>query len=67
MINVAGYAPLAFPERGVVRMGGWSERLLEILSLLEVEDSVAWIRSGAWERTTAPVAPVEEPEDEERR
>ncbi|RTI02521.1 TROVE domain-containing protein [Thermus scotoductus] len=67
VINVAGYAPLAFPERGVVRMGGWSERLLEILFLLEVKDPVAWIRSGAWERTTAPVAPVEEPEDEERR
>lgn len=67
VVNVAGYAPLAFPERGVVRMGGWSERLLEILFLLEEGDPVAWIKSGAWERTTAPVAPAEETGEEEGR
>jgi len=64
VVNVVGYHPLAFPERGVVRVGGWSERLLELLFLLEVDDPVAWIRSGGWE-TAAPAAPPSEDEEEE--
>jgi hypothetical protein len=65
VVNVAGYHPLAFPERGVVRVGGWSERLLELLFLLEVDDPVAWIRSGGWE-ATVPFAPSPEDEEEGR-
>jgi len=55
VVNVAGYPFLAFPENGVVRVGGWSERLLEILTLMEACDPVAWIRNGEWraEKATA--------------
>ena len=62
VVNVAGYRPLAFPERGVVRAGGWSERLLEVLVLLEAHDPVAWVRSGGWE-ASVPVAPSLEDEE----
>lgn len=48
LVNVAGYAPLAFPEQGVVRVGGFSERLLALLPLLESRDPLAWVRTGAW-------------------
>lgn len=48
LVNVAGYAPLAIPEQGVVRVGGFSERLLALLPLLESQDPVAWVRTGAW-------------------
>lgn len=48
LVNVAGYAPLAFPEQGVVRVGGFSERLLALLPLLESHDPLAWVRMGAW-------------------
>jgi 60 kDa SS-A/Ro ribonucleoprotein len=65
VVNVAGYSPLAFPERGVTRVGGWSERLLEVLALLEARDPVAWIRSGGWQ-TTASVSSAPEDEEEER-
>ncbi len=65
VVNVAGYSPLAFPERGVTRLGGWSERLFEVLALLEARDPVAWIRSGGWQ-TTASVSSAPEDEEEER-
>jgi 60 kDa SS-A/Ro ribonucleoprotein len=55
VVNVAGYPFLAFPENGIVRVGGWSERLLEILALMESNDPVAWIRNGKW-KTRAPVS-----------
>jgi hypothetical protein len=48
VVNVAGYPFLAFPEDRVVRVGGWSERLLEVLTLLEARDPVSWVRSGGW-------------------
>jgi len=51
VVNVAAYPHIPPPEGGVVRLGGWSERLLEVLALFEARDPVAWIRSGGW-RTT---------------
>jgi hypothetical protein len=68
VVNVAGYPFLAFPENGVVRVGGWSERLLEILSLMEARDPVAWIRNGEWRTRTTPAylaSPSENEEDVE--
>jgi hypothetical protein len=59
VVNVAGYAFLAFPEDGVVRVGGWSERVLEVLALLEKRDPVAWIRSGGWKATVTIPSPSE--------
>jgi hypothetical protein len=50
---------LAFPEDGVVRVGGWSERVLEVLSLLEKRDPVAWIRNGEWKATASVFSPSE--------
>jgi 60 kDa SS-A/Ro ribonucleoprotein len=61
VVNVAGYPFLAFPENGVVRVGGWSERLLDILTLMEARDPVAWIRNGEW-RTRAPLSSPSENE-----
>jgi 60 kDa SS-A/Ro ribonucleoprotein len=49
----------------MTRVGGWSERLLEVLALLEARDPVAWIRSGGWQ-TTASVPSSPEDEEEER-
>jgi hypothetical protein len=54
VVNVAGYPFLAFPEDGVVRIGGWSERLLEILALLEESDPVAWVRNEGWRNRSFP-------------
>jgi 60 kDa SS-A/Ro ribonucleoprotein len=51
VVNVAAYPHMAPPEGGVVRVGGWSERLLEFLALLETGNPLAWIQSGEW-RTT---------------
>jgi len=51
LVNVAAYPHIAPPEGGVVRVGGWSERLLEFLALLETKNPLAWIQSGGW-RTT---------------
>ena len=45
VINMAGYEPLAFPPDGVIRVGGFSERLLHLLPALEAEDPLRWIRS----------------------
>lgn len=59
VVNVAGYPFLAFPEDGVVRVGGWSERVLEVLSLLEKRDPVAWIRNGEWKATASVFSPSE--------
>jgi hypothetical protein len=59
VVNMAGYFPLAFPEDGVVRVGGWSERILEVLALLEKRDPVAWIRSGEWKTATPALSPSE--------
>jgi len=54
VVNMAGYSPLAFPEDGVVRVGGWSERVLEVLVLLEEDDPVAWVRNGEWKQRGLP-------------
>ena len=64
VVNVAGYALLAFPENGVVRVGGWSERLLEVLALMEAHNPMSWIRNGGW-RTRAPLAYLASPSDNE--
>ncbi len=62
VVNMAGYSPLAFPEDGVVRVGGWSERVLEVLALLERRDPVAWIRSGGWKATASAFSSSEKEE-----
>jgi hypothetical protein len=54
VVNVAGYPLLAFPEDGVVRVGGWSEQILEVLALLEEDDPVTWVRSGGWKQRGLP-------------
>jgi 60 kDa SS-A/Ro ribonucleoprotein len=64
VVNVAGYPFLAFPENGIVRVGGWSERLLEILTLLETRNPVAWIRNGEW-KAREPMAPASSPSENE--
>ena len=61
VVNVAGYPFLAFPENGIVRVGGWSERLLEILTLMEARNPAAWIRNGGW-KTRAPLSSPSENE-----
>ncbi|EIA38239.1 hypothetical protein RLTM_10038 [Thermus parvatiensis] len=45
VINLAGYAPLAFPQNGISRIGGFSDRLLELLPLLEAQDPIGWMKA----------------------
>ncbi|MDM7323476.1 MAG: TROVE domain-containing protein [Thermus sp.] len=53
VVNVAGYEPLAFPHGGVVRIGGFSDKLLELLPVLESTDPLEWIRRMAREGVVA--------------
>ncbi|RIH81542.1 60 kDa SS-A/Ro ribonucleoprotein [Meiothermus luteus] len=55
VVNVAGYAPLAFPEGGIHRLAGFSDRLLEVLLLLEAKEAADWMRKrveGDWATTS---------------
>ncbi|WP_233493248.1 MULTISPECIES: TROVE domain-containing protein [unclassified Meiothermus] len=63
VINVAGYAPLAFPQEGLARLAGFSERLLELLPVMETGDARTWMEQRlAGLRTTASVAGEKEDE-----
>ena len=43
VVHVAGYQPLAFPEGRVNRVAGFSDRVLDVLALMEKKDPVAWV------------------------
>ncbi|MGC8947250.1 MAG: TROVE domain-containing protein [Anaerolineae bacterium] len=48
VINLGGYEPMAIPERGVVRIGGWSDQILSVIVLFDQHDPIETIRSGQW-------------------
>lgn len=61
MVNLAGYGRLAFPESGVYRLAGFSDRLLELLLLLEAKEPRSWMADRLGDLgTTAPDAGEEE-------
>lgn len=43
VINVAGYAPLAFPEEGLNRIGGFSDAILPLLPVMEEAHPLRYI------------------------
>lgn len=46
VINVAGYEPTAFPERNVVRIAGFSDRLLHVIDAFESQDIRLGVRKA---------------------
>ena len=48
VINLGGYEPMATPERGVVRIGGWSDRILSVIALFDQRDPIETIRNAQW-------------------
>lgn len=64
VVNMAGYGPLAFPERGVSRVAGFSGRLLELLAVLEAQDPAAHLRARVSGASLAGEEEGEEGEEE---